>query len=279
MAAAGRGVTVPATTLIHALLTTCRLWLVAALAVLACSAHGEVQVRVIATDPAPETALGRDEAFYVRIAFTADTPVNIWARPYFNGKPVLQIKSNAASRRSGSGETLGWFSLDARDEVDEIRIIVGSGNPWREWSAASYPVRLAGTGAPAVPRQQPAWIAELRQQEQQIHRQELEKRHNEPAPAAAVLWASGFMLAVLGLLAGGFAWPAWALWKWRGGWRLTAAVPALMMTFVVLRIVIDVARDPTSHNLWPLEIIMFGTGSLAIMGTLVAARWFLHKEP
>ncbi|MGH6635545.1 MAG: hypothetical protein ACRED0_05230, partial [Gammaproteobacteria bacterium] len=63
---------------------------------------------------------------------------------------------------------------------------------------------------------------------------------------------------MLSLLLAGSAAPTWALWKWRGGWRIAAAVPAVLMAFVVLRIVVDAARDPTSHNLWPFEILEFG---------------------
>jgi len=70
----------------------------------------------------------------------------------------------------------------------------------------------------------------------------------------------------------GFAWPAWGVWKWRGGWRLAAALPIAAMTFVALRIVIDTARDPTSHNLWPFEIIMWGGGSFLFMVALKFAR-------
>ena len=51
--------------------------------------------------------------------------------------------------------------------------------------------------------------------------------------------------------------PVWALWKWRGGWRLAAVVPVAVMAFVVGRIVVDTSRDPTSHNLWPFEIILY----------------------
>jgi len=276
VAAAGRGVTasVLVRTLRRVLQHNCRLWLAATLVVLACGARGEVQLRVMQTDPPAQAELGRDQPFYLRIAFSTDTPVNIWVRPYFNGKPVVRIKSNAAPRRNGSGEALGWFSLDTRDEVDEVRVIVGGGDPWREWSAASYPVRLVGTGASAVPQQPPQWVAELRQLEQQLHAQEMEKRRSEPEPPGAALWLSGFMLVVLCLLAAALAWPAWALWRWRDGWRLAAVIPLLMMLVVVLRILINTTRDPTSHNLWPLEILMFGTGSIAIMGLLAVIRRF-----
>ena len=66
------------------------------LVVLAPAAWAQTSVRVVATDPGAEATLGRDESFYVRIEFTADHPVSIWARPYFQGKPVQRTKSNAS---------------------------------------------------------------------------------------------------------------------------------------------------------------------------------------
>ncbi|MGH8752729.1 MAG: hypothetical protein ACREUJ_02415, partial [Burkholderiales bacterium] len=88
----------------------------------------------------------------------------------------------------------------------------------------------------------------------------------------------GFMLLMLGALIAGFAAPAWALWKWRGGWRVAAAVPVVLMVFVVLRIVWGTSRDPTSHNLWPFEILIYGVVSLVIMGALLIARRFIDTE-
>lgn len=101
---------------------------------------------------------------------------------------------------------------------------------------------------------------------------EVQVRVMQTDPSGTALWLSGFMLAILGLLAAALAWPAWALWKWRDGWRLAAAIPLLMMAVVALRILIDTTRDPASHNLWPLEILMFGTGSIAIMSVLTVIR-------
>src|SRR3546814_2793134 len=78
-------------------------------------------------------------------------------------------------------------------------------------------------------------------------------------------------LPLVGLLA--LALPAWALWRWRGGWRIAAMVPAALMAFVVLRIVVGVAIDPTSHNLWPFEILMAG----GLASVLVLALWLVRK--
>ena len=79
-------------------------------------------------------------------------------------------------------------------------------------------------------------------------------------------------LAVLAVLFGGVGLPVWAVWKWRGVWRAAAAVPLAGMAFVVARIGVDTARDPTSHNLWPFEILMAGAASLVVVGALALAR-------
>ena len=81
------------------------------------------------------------------------------------------------------------------------------------------------------------------------------------------------MLAVLAIGLGGIVAPLWALRCWQGVWRVAAAVPALIIGFVVLRIVIDTSSDPTSHNLWPFEILQAGALSLVLIGLLLAARW------
>jgi hypothetical protein len=243
------------------------------------TAQAEVSVKVVATDPAgTEITLGRDEPFYVRMEFSADQPVSIWARPYFEGKEVRRAKSNASFKHSGTGHALGWFSLDEASRVDEVRIKVGGGTPYREREVGSYPVTLTGTGLPASTRVKAAWTDEMLRAEAAKQRQEYEKRMNEPVSTGNQLFMSGFMLVVLGLLLGGIGAPAWAIWRWRGGWRTAAAFPAVLMAFVVLRIMVDTARDPTSHNLWPFEIVMFGIVSLAIMGALAIARRIVRTE-
>jgi len=81
-----------------------------------------------------------------------------------------------------------------------------------------------------------------------------------------------FMIAVLVLGGCGFVMPVRALFRWRGGWRIAAAVPAALMGFVIVRLLVGVSADPTSHNLWPFEILMVGLLSTVIMVVLTLAR-------
>lgn len=85
----------------------------------------------------------------------------------------------------------------------------------------------------------------------------------------AVFLLGAFLLGLFGLLA-----PLWAAWRWRGGWRVVATVPGLVVLWVVLRIVFDTARDPTSHNLWPFELLLAGGASSVVMLGLLLARRF-----
>lgn len=86
-------------------------------------------VHVIETWPSGEhITLGKHQNFYLRLRYETDKPVHIWARPYFNGKPV-EAGSNPSQMYSGKGETFGWFFFHAPgDMVDEVRITAGDGS-------------------------------------------------------------------------------------------------------------------------------------------------------
>jgi len=48
----------------------------------------------------------------------------------------------------------------------------------------------------------------------------------------------------------------------------------------VLRIISDTTRDPTSHNLWPFEILMFGGVAIVVTVALMVVRRLLNaKKP
>jgi hypothetical protein len=47
-----------------------------------------------------------------------------------------------------------------------------------------------------------------------------------------------------------------AIWRARGLRRLLASLPLLSFLGVGLNILLGVSRDPTSHNLWPFEVLV-----------------------
>ncbi|HSE11855.1 MAG TPA: hypothetical protein VLB69_04385 [Rudaea sp.] len=254
-------------------------WTIAMLAALcawsgiASDALAAPSVSVVATDPAGEAVtLGRNQNFYLLLEYETDRPVHIWVRPYFQGKEV-NAGSNPSGTYTGSGRALGWFFLmQPGDQVDEIRIRAGDGSPAGTRAVATYPVRITGGEQPAEARTGPAWVTELAARDRAQQRAAYEKQMGTPASAGDIAMFNGFMLLMFAIGLLGTVGPAWAVWRWRGGWRLAAAAPAAMMAFVVLRLLIDTSRDPTSHNLWPFEILMSGALSAGAMVVLFALR-------
>lgn len=90
--------------------------------------------------------------------------------------------------------------------------------------------------------------------------------------AMDILLFAGLMIALPSAPFLGFLAPILAYRRWRGGWRIAAAVPGIMMAFVVLRIAVGVAIDPTSHNLWPFETLMAATVSICAIAVLAVLR-------
>ena len=152
------------------------------------TARAEVRVSVVATDPSTESAaLGANEPFYLRLEYAADEPIRIWARPFFRGQEVARAKTNASASYSGAGHALGWFSLDGPSQVDEVRIRVGGGTPYREWEAARHPVQILGTGLPAAARAKAAWVDELLREQESARRRDLEQRMNQPVSVGEIV--------------------------------------------------------------------------------------------
>lgn len=237
-------------------------------------AHAETHVELLGTWPAGDTVtLHRNQNFYMHFGYRSDQPVQIWVQPYFEGKQVNAGSNPSRTYLAGSGEALGWFFLsDPGTQVDEVKVTAGDGSYDRTPVVATFPVAVTGDDAPAESAAQPAWLTSLSAADQAARRADYEKAVSTPPSAGDVALFSGFMLAMFTLGLIGFAGPAWGLWRWRGGWRVAALLPAAIMAFVVLRLFIDTARDPTSHNLWPFEILMWGGFSCLWMLVVVLVR-------
>lgn len=237
------------------------------------------EVRIVETWPTGgEVVLPRNQNFYLRLAYDTATPVGIWVAPYFQGKRV-NVGSSPSPRYSGSGEAMVWFFfMQPGEEVDEIRITAGDGRAQSTPVVATWRGYLTAGSAADATASPPEWVTRMNAQAKAAQEQAYRERMAEPVSAGDVALLNGFMLGMLALGLAGFAAPAWGLWRWRGGWRLAAAVPAAMMAFVVLRLIVDVARDPTSHNLWPFEILMTGALSVAVMTALGWGRRHFGQE-
>jgi hypothetical protein len=87
---------------------------------------------------------------------------------------------------------------------------------------------------------------------------EVELPSSLPAFGLVVLAVSAMVLR------GGTATPFWAAWLFPA-----AAVPAVVMA----RVVVETSSDPTSHNLWPFEVVI-----AVVVGGVVSALGFAVGE-
>src|SRR6186713_739631 len=91
---------------------------------IASQAQADTQAEIVSVEPTSSATLRPNEPFYVRVQYATDQPVNLWAHPYYRGKPVKMTLTSTSSRYVGKGETVGWFALTVPGKVDEIRIVV-----------------------------------------------------------------------------------------------------------------------------------------------------------
>ena len=60
--------------------------------------------------------------------------------------------------------------------------------------------------------------------------------------------------------------------RWASGWRMAAALPLLGRAVWVATFAWDVSLDPTSHNLFPFEILIGAGAALLYLGCLAVIR-------
>ena len=74
------------------------------------------------------------------------------------------------------------------------------------------------------------------------------------------------LMVLLAAAAANVALSIYALWRARGFRRLLGSLPLLSFLAVGLNVIVGVSRDPTSHNLWPFEVLL--TCALGIIYSL-----------
>lgn len=239
----------------------------------AARAQADVQARLVETFPAgAPIEVAPNQRVQVRVAYRTDVPTHIYVQPYRRGQ---QVGANCgAPEVTGEGEFLTCFSLDRPgDEVDELRVSAGNGNPQRTPEIARWPLHAVASADAPPAGAVPAWVTRLEAQRRAIAQAHM------PGPPSAVdmglgLVVVGFAWAMLALGLAGLLWPLWAVWKWRGGWRVLAAIPAAVVALVLLNLVVGLLFDPSSHNLWPLELAMAGGfAALAMLALVLVRRW------
>jgi hypothetical protein len=93
---------------------------------------------------------------------------------------------------------------------------------------------------------------------------------------AGEIFSVVFLLVIVAVFGGLVYLEVKTLRSWQRAWRIPASLPGLALAYVILRIVVDVWHDPTTHNLWPFELLIWSVGGMAFLGLLLLIRKVLR---
>ena len=86
-----------------------------------------------------------------------------------------------------------------------------------------------------------------------------------------------FMLVLAGFVLSIGSTVVYALRHWAGIWRWLASVPLLFIIAAAFKLVAELRIDPTSHNLWPFEMLIALLIATVLLGVLFLARLFTRR--
>ena len=66
------------------------------------------------------------------------------------------------------------------------------------------------------------------------------------------------------------------LFRWAGPWRVAAALPLVGGAVWGGNFASDISEDPTSHNLFPLEVLIGAGLATLYLGAIALARWLVR---
>jgi hypothetical protein len=234
----------------------------------------DMQVDIVAIDPADSATLGNDEKLYVKVRYETEIPVRFQAIAMREGSPleVGAIKNPAALHAPGAGEALAWVMYLNPTHVDAVRIVVLD-EAWQPVYQLSHVADVTWQGvASAQPRKPAEWVPPL-------IKAELRKIDYlyDPAPQRyGVLFDILFFLNLAAI-------PVYVLlqlhmlWRYRYRWRELAVIPIFPYIIVGFYVVAGLEIE-TSF----LVTFLFRYTLCALLWLVLvwlAKRFWQHKLP
>jgi hypothetical protein len=236
---------------------------------LACA---EVRVRVIETDPASPATLGHWEQFYLRIAYEADQPIRVRAEAYSGGKAVPSTNSGSPRYDTGAGEAMFWIAYTTPARVDRIVVSAEDEKTHKPVAQAEMAVNLTWTGQKmAARRPKPEWVVSLQAERDRRHKEEMREYANRPRP----WWEPVLFMAAMWSIPLYFIVQIVLLLRWRGGWRIAAAIPAVPMLLVLGHAIFALFAG---SNIFPIVLVFTCMPVLIYLTILVVLRRF-RRQP
>jgi hypothetical protein len=240
----------------------------------------QISLELLETSPASPAILHNGERLYLRIRYDADQPMRMVVRYSARGERIKRGQTNGeALLEPGQGETVAWVSFTGAEVVDAIDLSASS-NGRDGFAAQHLSLDYRWDGQRSAGETPATWVGPLlaeQERRQKAAFAEMERRSSTTGSGGFGAVSLGFFsvlgLFVLALVAAGFVWPIWGAVRWKGGWRTAAMVPLALAALWALKDAYNLAVDPTSHNLLPLE---FGLGA-AVAAPYMLVVWIVRR--
>jgi hypothetical protein len=227
-----------------------------------------ISLELLETSPASPAILHNGERLYLRIRYDADQPMRMVVRYSARGERIKRGQTNGeALLEPGQGEAVAWVSFTGAEAVDAVDLSASS-NGRDGFAAQHLSVDYRWDSQRSAGETPASWVGPLlaeQERRQKAAFAETERRLSTTGSgglgAVSIGISSLLVFLVLPAVVAGFVWPIWGAVRWKGGWRTAAMVPLALAALWALKDAYDLAVDPTSHNLLPLE---FGLGALIV---------------
>jgi hypothetical protein len=150
-------------------LIACVIWVVL-LAATRPAIAAPVDLKVLATDPAPDALLARQQPFYVRFALQISTPAAVTVSALYKGKPVIDDGGTGTpallSASGGTGVVSFFYWGEKPTRIDEVRLKISDPQSGAAISEYKFPVTLTWLTDDPPLREPAAWVREWQQAQQ-----------------------------------------------------------------------------------------------------------------
>jgi hypothetical protein len=233
-----------------------------------------VTLALVETDPESPATLPGNDTVYVRVHYSSSAPIRIWVRPYLGGRSAGAMTMGSPVYPAGEGEAFGWFAFRGAGRVDSIHLQAALENSGYPFTEREFPADFSWNGLPAQAHAPAAWVTPLREQEAAREREAYQRYANQPLGAAGGLALFVFGVLVLAALLACFLWPLWGVLRWKGGWRILAALPLVVVGMWIIKDTVEISADPSSHNLLPFELIE----AAVLIAPFMFILWLLRRK-
>ena len=180
-------------------------WVVCcALVLTAAEVQCAAELKVLATDPAPDALMARQQPFFVRFELTYPAPAIVTVGGLYKGMPVIDDGGAGAPAILPSGGGVGVVSFfywgEKPTRIDEVRLKITDPAGGTNITEYAFPVTLTWLTDDPPPREPAPWVREWQQAQRAPDNKgtrNADAASNSIAPGAWLALGAGVMLLAI----------------------------------------------------------------------------------